>query len=206
MKQDKKAKQGADEFAAILNGGEWDVAWREVATLTPYAKNARKNEKTVPYLKRSISRFGFRVPLVVDSEGVVVCGHTRLKAALELGMEKVPCVSADDLTPAEVDAFRLADNKISEMSEWDFDMLNEQLNELKDEFDTDMNELGFSAFQTGDVDDLFDPQNQAEPKEKQASGPISLTYTCPYCGEEHTATVTKDDVTDEPVTLPEGEA
>lgn len=196
----KKKTQQADEIAAMLNGGEWDVTWRDVNSLTPYENNARKNERTVPYLKRAIQRFGFRVPMVVDENLVVVTGHTRLKAALELGMARVPCVSAEDLTQAEIDAFRLADNKISELSEWDFDMLNEQLNELKEEFDEDMNELGFSAFQTGDVDDLFNPENQAQPKEAKEKAPLSITYTCPYCGEEHTATVTAEDETKDPVT------
>lgn len=121
---------------------EWQVEWLDVNSLTPYAKNARHNDKTVPYLKNSIQRFGFKVPLVIDSSGVVVTGHTRLKAALELGMSKVPCVRASDLTEEEIRAFRLADNKIQEISEWDADLLDAEILELK-ELGVNMDELGF---------------------------------------------------------------
>lgn len=122
---------------------EWQVEWRDVNSITPYANNARKNDDTVPYLINSIKRFGFRVPLVIDKDGVIVCGHTRLKAALQIGMERVPCVRADDLTKAEIKAFRLADNKIAEMSEWDFGKLDVELEELKIDFDDDMTDFGF---------------------------------------------------------------
>lgn len=122
---------------------EWNVVWKDPNELTPYEKNARKNDATVPYLVNSIKRFGFRVPLVIDAKGVVVCGHTRLKAALNMGMKKVPCVVADDLTNAEIKAFRLADNKIAEMSGWDFEALDLELEELKIDFDGDMIDFGF---------------------------------------------------------------
>ena len=80
---------------------EWQIEWLDVNSVTPYENNARRNDNTVPYLINSIKRFGFRVPLVIDKDSVVVCGHTRLKAALEIGMEKVPCVRASDLTKAD---------------------------------------------------------------------------------------------------------
>ena len=121
----------------------WNVVWKDVNELTPYEKNARKNDATVPYLVNSIKRFGFRVPLVIDAKGVVVCGHTRLKAALNIGYAEVPCVVADDLTDAEIKAFRLADNKIAELSGWDFEKLDLELEELKIDFDGDMIDFGF---------------------------------------------------------------
>jgi ParB-like chromosome segregation protein Spo0J len=136
----EKAKSKPD---AKTKAKEWNVVWKDPNELTPYEKNARKNDATVPYLVNSIKRFGFRVPLVIDAKGVVVCGHTRLKAALNMGMKKVPCVVADDLTNAEIKAFRLADNKIAEMSGWDFEALDLELEELKIDFDGDMIDFGF---------------------------------------------------------------
>lgn len=141
---------------AIKNeGNEWQVQWRDVNELAPYAKNARLNEKTVPYLKNSIQRFGFRVPLVIGPNGEIVCGHTRLVAALELGMGKVPCVPAEDLTEEERRAFRLADNKIQEFSEWSGDLLDEELLELG-KLGFDMDEFGFGDLgkDWGQLDDV----------------------------------------------------
>lgn len=134
-------------------GKEWQVVWREVNELTPYAKNARKNDKAVPYLVNSIKRFGFKVPLVVDAKGVVVCGHTRLKAALTAGLARVPCVVADDLTQAELKAFRLADNKVAEIADWDDDLLAEEMDGLEDELGESMADFGFDDLGKGEDED-----------------------------------------------------
>lgn len=146
----EKAKSKPD---AKPKAKEWNVVWKDPNELTPYEKNARKNDATVPYLVNSIKRFGFRVPLVIDAKGVVVCGHTRLKAALNMGMKKVPCVVADDLTNAEIKAFRLADNKIAEMSGWDFEALDAEMSQLKIDFDGDMADFGFDAGFNDDEED-----------------------------------------------------
>lgn len=143
--KDKKAVQGKAK--------EWQVEWLEINSLNPYENNARKNDATIPYLKNSIQRFGFRVPLVIGKGNVVVCGHTRLKAALELGMEKLPCVRADDLTDAELKAFRLADNKVQELSGWDFEKLDAEMEQLKIDFDGDMVDFGFDAGFNDDEED-----------------------------------------------------
>lgn len=127
---------------------EWQVVWKDVNELTPYAKNARKNDKAVPYLVNSIKRFGFKVPMVIDKDGTIVCGHTRLKAALTAGLARVPCVVADDLTPAELKAFRLADNKVAEIAEWDTDLLADEMDGLEEELGQSMEDFGF-----GDLDD-----------------------------------------------------
>lgn len=108
--------------------------------LTPYAKNPRKNDAAVKPVMESIKKFGFKVPIVVDKDGVIVTGHTRYKAAKKLSMETVPCVVADDLTPKEIKAFRLADNKVAEVAEWDFGLLSSELDDL---FDFDMEAFGF---------------------------------------------------------------
>lgn len=89
------------------------IVQKKVKDLKPYERNPRRNEEAVKYVKASIQEFGFKVPIVIDADGVIVAGHTRLKAAKELGMEEVPCIVADDLTPEQVKAFRLADNQVS---------------------------------------------------------------------------------------------
>lgn len=116
------------------------IVEKKVEELQPYENNPRKNERAVQYVKNSIEEFGFKVPIVVDRGGVIVAGHTRYLAALELGMETVPTVVADDLSPEQVKAFRIADNKTSEKSSWDFTLLAEELDGLE----LDMTEFGFN--------------------------------------------------------------
>lgn len=92
-----------------------DVAINE---LTEYENNPRINDESVPFVANSIKEFGFLVPCVIDADKTIIAGHTRLKAARRLGMKTVPCIYADKLTPEQVKAFRLADNKVGEKSEW----------------------------------------------------------------------------------------
>lgn len=106
------------------------VEEKRLDELRPYENNPRNNDGAVPYVADSIREFGFRVPLVIDRDGVIVAGHTRYKAAQTIGLETVPCVVADDLTDEQVRAFRLADNKVAEASEWDEALLYEELAEL----------------------------------------------------------------------------
>ena len=175
-KKDKTVEQKAVEQPARMafGGKEWQVEWRDINSLTPYAKNARKNDQTVPYLMNGIKRFGFLVPLVVDKHGVVAAGHTRLKAALQLGWARVPCVVADQLTDAEIKAFRVADNKIAEMSTCDEELLKEELEELAIDFDEDMVDFGF-----GDPDSAGDEDGDAE-------GFDDLEENGKVKGDEHT--------------------
>lgn len=129
-----------------IHPGEWSVEWIDVAELVPYAKNARINDYTVPYLANSIQRFGFLQPLVIGPANEIVCGHTRLKAALKAGLERLPCVRADDLTEDELNAFRLADNKIAEMSKWDYSKLEAELKRISLDGEVDMSDFGFTNF------------------------------------------------------------
>lgn len=127
----------------------------KIDEVIPYEKNPRKNEAAVKYVANSIKEFGFKVPIVIDENNVIVAGHTRLKAAKKLKLETVPCVIADDLTEEQIKAFRLADNKVSEKAEWDFDLLGEELDDLLEDFN--MEDFGFE----------FDDE---EPEEKYADG------------------------------------
>lgn len=99
--------------------------------IKPYKNNPRKNDEAVPLVANSIKEFGFKIPIVLDKNGVIVCGHTRYAAAISLGLKSVPCVVADDLTPKQIKAFRLVDNKVSERAEWDIDKLQIEIDELE---------------------------------------------------------------------------
>lgn len=112
--------------------------------LKPYENNPRLNEDAVDLVAASIDEFGFKQPIVVDKDLIIIAGHTRWKAAQKLGLETVPCIQADDLTPAQVKAYRLADNKVAEAAQWDLDALQLELEEL-DNMDFDMEPFGFET-------------------------------------------------------------
>ena len=105
---------------------------KKITDIRPYEKNPRKNDEAVKYVAESIKEFGFKVPIIIDKDNVIVCGHTRYKAAKQLKIKEVPCVLADDLTDEQIKAFRLADNKVSEKSLWDYDLLAEELSAIND--------------------------------------------------------------------------
>jgi len=108
-----------------------EVIERKTSELLPYEKNPRRNEGAVKAVAASIKEFGFKVPIVVDGNDVIVAGDTRLKAAKLLKLKTVPTVVADDLTPEQIKAFRLADNKVAELSGWDFEALEQELADLE---------------------------------------------------------------------------
>ena len=116
--------------------------------LIPYENNPRVNDEAVKYVANSIKEFGFKVPIIVDKNNVIVAGHTRYKACKELGIKNVPVIIADDLNEEQIKAFRLADNKVSEKAEWNFNMLDEELADL----DIDMSDFGFDKLDIN-VDD-----------------------------------------------------
>lgn len=113
---------------------------KPIEQLIPYEKNARNNTQSVDKVAKSIKKFGFRVPIVIDKDNVIVAGHTRLEAAKKLGMKEVPCIVADDLTENQIKAYRLADNRTAEFSLWDFQLLNDELESITD---IDMGDFGF---------------------------------------------------------------
>ena len=141
--------------------------------IKPYENNPRKNDEAVRYVAESIKEFGFKNPVILSKDNVIIAGHTRLKAAKELSITEVPCIYAEDLTDDQIKAFRLADNKVAEMASWDFDKLEEELADI----DIDMSEFGFTDQQgyVDNIDELFEdaPEEEKEPQKIQ----------CPCCGE-----------------------
>ena len=145
------------------------ISERKISDIKPYANNPRKNDSAVDYVANSIKEFGFKVPIVIDKDGIIIAGHTRLKAAKKLGMETVPCIMADDLTNEQVKAFRLADNKVSEFAEWDTDILSTELDDI---LDIDMEEFGFES-----LDDVpIDFGVKGSMQEKYLVPPFSVIY------------------------------
>lgn len=132
-----------------------EIIKKTVEELIPYAKNPRKNDEAVQYVAASIKEFGFKIPIIIDTNNVIVAGHTRLKAAKQLGLEEVPCIVADDLTEEQIQAFRLADNKVSEIAEWDDTILKIELDDI---VNIDMTDFGF------EFDDEEEIEKEVEPE------------------------------------------
>ena len=109
----------------------------KIEELIPYINNPRNNENAIDKVASSIKEFGFKVPIVVDKEKVIITGHTRLLASKKLGLKEVPCVIADDLSEAQIKAFRIADNKVSEYASWDEELLKIELEDIEEEFESD---------------------------------------------------------------------
>lgn len=135
-----------------------EIIEKRIDELIPYDRNPRNNEGAVDAVANSIREFGFKVPIVIDSQNVIIAGHTRLKAAKQLELDTVPCVVADDLTDEQAKAFRLADNKVSEIATWDMEILAEELESL----DIDMGVFGFDLSEIQIEDDLLDNSEDAE--------------------------------------------
>lgn len=144
-----------------------------LSAIKPYAKNPRKNDGAVKGVAESIKQFGFQQPIVIDKNNVIVVGHTRYKAAQQLGLEKVPCVRADQLTKEQVKAYRILDNKLNELATWDFETLAEELASIK--FDFQGFNVELPQFNLGDLFD-FEPS-------PAASTPDNKSSDVPFAGE-----------------------
>jgi len=149
-------------------------------TINPYEKNAKTHpQKQVELLAKNIDRFGFTTPCLLDKDNNLIAGHGRLEAIKTLGWKDVPCVYMNDLTPDEVKALRLADNKLAEMSEWDMGLATDELKELDDDL------FDLTGFDKELVTGEFNFKNtelDVEKIEQQASEKI--TRPCPNCGYE----------------------
>src|SRR5690554_2248029 len=137
-----------------------NIVMKKITELKEYENNPRNNEAAIDAVANSISEFGFKVPIVVTKDNVIVAGHTRLKASIKLNLLEVPCIVADDLTEEQIKAFRLADNKTAELAGWDFSRLESELSEIE----MDMSLFGFEDLEDdipdNATDDDFDPDNE----------------------------------------------
>ena len=148
-----------------------EIKYIPINNIKPYENNPRLNEEAIPYVMNSIKEFGFKNPIILDKNNVIVAGHTRLESAKRLDMKEVPVIYADDLTEEQVKAFRLADNKVAEKSMWDYTKLDEELEGILDinmeMFDFDIN--------TDDLKLDYDNENEVEDINKKLC-------RCPKCG------------------------
>src|SRR3990167_8525360 len=121
-----------------------------VERLKRYPQNPRHNDGAVEAVARSIGEFGWRVPIIVDQDGVIIAGHTRLKAAIKLGITQVPVHVADGLSDGQIKAYRIADNQTASIADWDTDLLKIEIGELK-ALEFDLTALGFGEIELGEL-------------------------------------------------------
>lgn len=145
------------------------IVMKAIKDITPYFNNPRKNDKAIDAVMHSIEEFGFKNPIIIDNENVIISGHTRRLAAIKLGLREVPCIVGDHLTEAQVRAFRLADNRVAEIATWDEEQLKA---EMKDVLDMDLDVYGFDI---GTVEDIMQEETGIK------------THKCPKCGAEWSA-------------------
>mgnify|MGYP000007125705 FL=1 len=143
------------------------IVYKELEDLKPYERNPRKNEKAVGAVRESIRQFGFKNPVIIDVQNVIICGHTRILAAKELGIKQIPCIVADDLNEEQIKAFRLVDNKVGELAEWDVDLLPLELADIAQ----DLSVFGFETIS----EDEFGEEFTLDSGEKKPYQQISLT-------------------------------
>lgn len=159
------------------------VVYKGVNELIPYVNNPRHNEVAVDKVASSIKEFGFKVPIIIDENNVIVAGHTRFKASKKLGLSEVPCIVSDDLSEAQIKAFRIADNKVSELATWDEELLSVELEQLV--------EMGYDLALTGveneELDELLGDEDP-EPEDDKYTAKIDvpqyeITGECPSIEE-----------------------
>lgn len=138
------------------------IIYKNIDHIKPYPNNPRNNDNAVDAVAASIEEFGFKQPIIIDANNEIIAGHTRLKAAKKLGYEDVPCILADDLTPEQVKAYRLADNKVAELASWNFEILDSELLDIED-IDMDMfGNWGLEEIDFGNLDQYTDEENSEE--------------------------------------------
>lgn len=158
-----------------------EIIYKPISELRVYDNNPRINDDAVEPVAKSIKAFGFKVPILIDKDNVIIAGHTRLRAAVSLGMKEVPCISCDDLTPEQVKALRLVDNKVAEFADWDLPLLELEVKDVEltikeaglDDLINNLPEVDLDGY----LDRLSEEHKNKEEKEaepKQAQ--------CPHCG------------------------
>lgn len=160
------------------------VVLKSLDQIIPYINNPRINEKGIDKVASSIKEFGFNSPIILDKDNVIIAGHTRYLAAQKLGLEEVPCINVEHLSPAQIKAYRIADNKVAEYSDWEDELLKLELEQLK-ELEFDLNLTGFEEWETEhllnpiseeDLQDFF-VEKENKPKEPKK-------IKCPLCNGE----------------------
>lgn len=153
-----------------------EIVYKKLYELKPYENNPRFNDEAVQYVANSIKEFGFKVPIIIDKNNTIVAGHTRYKASIELELDEVPCIVADDLDEEQIKAFRLADNKVSEFSKWNYDL-----------FDEEMLDIGIDMEQFGFIEHNIDWAGVEDLSEENYEKPKRDMLECPFCHKKDIA-------------------
>lgn len=167
-----------------------EIVMLPISAIKPYENNPRHNKEAVEKVAASLREFGFRQPIVVDKDYVIIVGHTRLLAAKRLKMDEVPVLVADDLTDEQAKAYRLADNKTAEFSKWDDELLNLELSDLSD-LDFDMEQFGFELNLDEDDQDGGEIEEDEVPEEAESRVKLGDVWQlgrwvyCKKCGKKH---------------------
>lgn len=164
-----------------------NIIKKDISAIKPYNYNPRNNDKAIDVVANSIKEFGFKVPIIIDKNNIIVTGHTRYKASIKLGLDSVPCIIADDLTEEQIKAFRIADNKTSEIATWDSELLNKELKELSN-LQIDMLDYGFKEIDLNfneEIDDyIIDEEDIKNSIPKSKKGEIyKLGNNVLMCGD-----------------------
>lgn len=185
------------------------IVYKGVDELIPYVNNPRNNKNSVDAVASSIKNFGFKVPIVIDKDNEIVTGHTRLLAAKKLDMDKVPVIIADDLSEAKVKAFRLADNKVGELAEWDLSLLDSEFEELKEmDLDFDVDEFGFIDNDVIDMSYINELDENGLSMTKGENDHFTMSFVFPVEKEglihEYIEEVSKDKIVEDIILAAEG--
>lgn len=159
---------------------ELKIIYRKIEEIKEYENNPRNNEEAVEKVAESIRQFGFKVPIIIDEDNVIIAGHTRKLAAKELGLEEVPCICVNDLSEEQIKAFRLADNKVAEFSSWNPDKLADELADILNIDMTvfDFPDMALDELEVSDEDFLQDTEIVKDRTPKK--------IVCPHCRKEFT--------------------
>lgn len=154
-----------------------NLIYKSIDVLIPYKNNPRNNKDAIKYVKESIKEFGFKVPIIIDKNNVIIAGHTRYEASKELKIKELPCIIADDLTEEQIKEYRLIDNKTQEYSIWDYGKIFDELDKI---LSIDMNRFGFES----DLDSLGSYDYSGADDIDNYEEPSHPMYRCPHC--QHT--------------------
>ncbi len=153
------------------------IEYVKIEELKPYEKNPRKNDKAVEIVEKSIKEFGFKNPIILDKNNEIIAGHTRLKAAINLKLKEVPVIRAEELTPEQVKAFRIMDNKSTEFAEWDMELLKEEFKGLEG---TDV--FKSTGFSIKEISNIWEIKELDDVADTDKLG--HLVAECPKCGHK----------------------
>lgn len=174
---------------AVFRMANMEIIFKKTAELKPYKKNPRVNDEAVEATKKSILLHGFINPLIIGKDDVIIAGHTRLKAAKQMGLQELPCIVMDEEDPDLIRQYRIVDNKTAEKSSWNIPKLIEELSGLQE---MDLSAFKFGDFGFGDDEDAADPDEEAEGYQGNLGVGVEVNledfddetfeYECPWCG------------------------